>query len=238
MAKPVTSDAVANLLSQMIAIPSINPDYRRDEPPEWFGEARLARFVGDWLAQAGAEVEFQEVEPGRPNVMARIGARRARRMIWEGHLDTVQVAGKTGTTNNYKDAWFCGFTSNYVGAVWFGNDDDSSMKEMTGGALPAMTWHDIMAFAHQNIAVRPGYGIEGGAGTAVASATASGGSVQVLSPLRPAVLSPKTVSIIGSIGQMTGDRGRSEARAGEPDQVAGNSPVPAVSLSNGRFSVQ
>ena len=153
-------------------------------------------------------------------------------------LDNVQVAGKTGTTNNYKDAWFCGFTGNYVGAVWYGNDDDSSMNEMTGGTLPAKTWHDIMAFAHQNIAVRPGYGIEGGAGTAMASVAAPGGSVQVLSPLRPAVLSPKTFSIIGSIAQMTGDRGRSEARAGDPDQVAGNTPVPAVSLSNGRFSVQ
>lgn len=95
MAEPVTSEAVAHLLSQMVAIPSINPDYRRDEPPDWFGEARLAHFVGEWLVQAGAKVDLHEVEPGRPNVVARIGAGQARRMIWEGHLDTVQVSGMT-----------------------------------------------------------------------------------------------------------------------------------------------
>ena len=39
-------------------------------------------------------------------------------------LDNIETAGKTGTTNDYNDAWFIGFTGNYVGAVWFGNDDD------------------------------------------------------------------------------------------------------------------
>ena len=79
-------------------------------------------------------------------------------------LDNVRVAGKTGTTNNYKDAWFCGFTGDYVGAVWFGNDDDSSMNEMTGGTLPAKTWHDIMAYAHQGIDAKPVTGSMGEAG--------------------------------------------------------------------------
>ncbi|WOJ90792.1 PBP1A family penicillin-binding protein [Methylocapsa polymorpha] len=70
-------------------------------------------------------------------------------------LDNIEVAGKTGTTNGYKDAWFIGFTGNYVGAVWFGNDDDTAMKEMTGGTLPAATWHEIMAYAHQGIDLKP-----------------------------------------------------------------------------------
>ena len=113
------------------------------------------------------------------------------------------------------------------------------MNEMTGGTLPAKTWHDIMAFAHQNIAARPGYGIEGGTGTGNVAATATpGGTVQVMAPMRPAVLSPKTFAIIGSIAQMTGERGRSEARRDETDQVAGNTGIPAVSLRDGRFSVQ
>ncbi|MCW6507508.1 transglycosylase domain-containing protein [Lichenifustis flavocetrariae] len=154
-------------------------------------------------------------------------------------LDNVQVAGKTGTTNNYKDAWFCGFTGNYVGAVWFGNDDDSSMNEMTGGTLPARTWHDIMAFAHQGIDARPGYGIETGASAdKVAAVTTSNGIVQVLSPARPAVLSLRSFAVIDSIGQLAGQRGKSQARLGAPDRVADEAPVPSVRSVGGRFSVQ
>jgi len=70
-------------------------------------------------------------------------------------LDGVPVAGKTGTTNAWRDAWFVGYTGNFVGAVWMGNDDYTSTKRMTGGTLPAMTWHNIMAYAHQGIELRP-----------------------------------------------------------------------------------
>ena len=71
------------------------------------------------------------------------------------NIDGALVAGKTGTTNGYHDAWFVGFTGNYVAGVWFGNDDYTSMKEMTGGTLPAQTWHDIMAYAQQNVEPKP-----------------------------------------------------------------------------------
>ncbi len=69
--------------------------------------------------------------------------------------ENIKVAGKTGTTNGYKDAWFCGYTGNFTECVWFGNDDDTSMNEMTGGSLPAQTWHDIMAYAHNGIELKP-----------------------------------------------------------------------------------
>ena len=52
-------------------------------------------------------------------------------------LDGIKVAGKTGTTNGYRDAWFVGYTGNFTGAVWMGNDDYSPTKRMTGGTLPA-----------------------------------------------------------------------------------------------------
>ena len=71
------------------------------------------------------------------------------------NLDGFLVSGKTGTTNDYHDAWFCGFTGNYVGVVWYGNDDNSGMNQMTGGTLPAQTWHEIMAYAHQNVEPKP-----------------------------------------------------------------------------------
>ena len=70
-------------------------------------------------------------------------------------LDGLSVAGKTGTTNSWRDAWFVGYTGNFVGAVWMGNDDYTSTKRMTGGTLPAQTWHNIMAYAHQGIELRP-----------------------------------------------------------------------------------
>lgn len=52
-------------------------------------------------------------------------------------------AGKTGTTQDYRDAWFVGFTDEYVIAVWVGNDDNSPMKGVTGGTLPAEIWRKI-----------------------------------------------------------------------------------------------
>jgi penicillin-binding protein 1A len=70
-------------------------------------------------------------------------------------LEGIRAAGKTGTTSSYRDAWFVGYTGNYVGAVWFGNDDYTSMNNMTGGTVPAMTWQKVMTYAHQNIDLLP-----------------------------------------------------------------------------------
>ncbi|MBD3847962.1 PBP1A family penicillin-binding protein [Bosea sp. SSUT16] len=70
-------------------------------------------------------------------------------------LDGVVTAGKSGTTNGYKDAWYVGFSGNLVEAVWFGNDDSSETANLTGGALPAMTFKEIMQFAHQGLELKP-----------------------------------------------------------------------------------
>ena len=75
----------------------------------------------------------------------------ARRAQLEGR----KVAGKTGTTSGYRDAWFVGYSGNLVGAVWVGNDDHSPSNKMTGGTLPAQTWHDIMEPAHQGLEIKP-----------------------------------------------------------------------------------
>jgi len=64
------------------------------------------------------------------------------------------AAGKTGTSQSLRDAWFVGFTSNIVVGVWFGNDDDSPMKKITGGTAPAILWNDFMQKAHLNIEPR------------------------------------------------------------------------------------
>src|SRR5262249_55900444 len=70
-------------------------------------------------------------------------------------LDGIRAAGKTGTTNAYRVAWFVGYPGNFVCGVWFGNDDYKPMHQMTGGSLPAQTWHEIMAYAHQGIELKP-----------------------------------------------------------------------------------
>jgi membrane peptidoglycan carboxypeptidase len=59
------------------------------------------------------------------------------------------AAGKTGTTQDFRDAWFIGYTAHFVAGVWVGNDDGRAMNKVMGGSLPAKLWHDTMAMAHE-----------------------------------------------------------------------------------------
>lgn len=72
-------------------------------------------------------------------------------------------AGKTGTTQSYRDAWFVGFTAHYVTGVWFGNDDFTPTNRATGGSLPAMTWQRFMSGALQTQVAKalPGIALDG-----------------------------------------------------------------------------
>jgi penicillin-binding protein 1A len=63
--------------------------------------------------------------------------------------------GKTGTSQDYRDAWFVGYTSELVAGVWFGNDDRKPMKDVTGGELPARVWAAFMRAAVPNANLRP-----------------------------------------------------------------------------------
>jgi penicillin-binding protein 1A len=64
------------------------------------------------------------------------------------------AAGKTGTTQSSRDVWFVGYTANLTTGVWFGNDDGAPTRNLTGGSLPAIAWHDFMLAAHEGVAVR------------------------------------------------------------------------------------
>jgi len=70
------------------------------------------------------------------------------------------AAGKTGTTDDHRDAWFIGFTADYVAGVWLGNDDAQAMDRITGGTLPAQVWKTFMVEAHRGLPARslPGGG--------------------------------------------------------------------------------
>ncbi len=61
----------------------------------------------------------------------------------------IQTFGKTGTSQNYRDAWFIGFAGNLVVGVWVGNDDNTRMRRVTGGNLPALIWKDFMSKAQR-----------------------------------------------------------------------------------------
>ncbi len=85
-------------------------------------------------------------------VNSRIGTgEKARIKDWT-------VAGKTGTSQDWRDAWFIGFTAAYVGGVWVGNDDDSPMNRVSGGGLPADLWSDFMEMAHAGRKPEPIFG--------------------------------------------------------------------------------
>jgi penicillin-binding protein 1A len=131
----------------------------------------------------------------------------ARRAMIPG----IRVAGKTGTTNAFRDAWFVGYTGNMVGGVWIGNDDYSSTNRMTGGSLPAMVWQAVMSYAHQGIELKPLTGLPPAPPPTAPSAksqvaTAAPGAPP---PVRPTVLTQRGTEILVRIERMMEDAGRS-----------------------------
>jgi penicillin-binding protein 1A len=71
------------------------------------------------------------------------------------------IAGKTGTSQDYRDAWFIGYSSDLIAGVWVGNDDNSPTRKVTGGSIPAEIWRDVMAPAHAGLSPRPLPGEDG-----------------------------------------------------------------------------
>jgi len=65
------------------------------------------------------------------------------------------LAGKTGTTSDYKDAWFVGYTGGFTTAVWVGRDDNTPMKKVTGGGAPTEIWRAFMAAALPHLQAKP-----------------------------------------------------------------------------------
>jgi len=98
------------------------------------------RVITPQAAQALIYMMHQAVEGG--------SGRRAR-------LDGREVAGKTGTTSAARDAWFLGFTGDYVAGVWMGYDDNTPLTGVTGGGLPAEIWRETMVRVHQDLPPRP-----------------------------------------------------------------------------------
>jgi penicillin-binding protein 1A len=151
-------------------------------------------------------------------------------------LDGIPTAGKTGTTNAYRDAWFAGFTGNFTCAVWYGNDDYSPTNRMTGGSLPAQTWHDIMVVAHQGVEIKEIPGI--GAGTklpapAASAATAAGGALKLpdIKPGPPPVLTKRGADILVRVEKLLDEAGKTAGKVAPGDPSKPGKPVSSSALA-------
>ena len=134
------------------------------------------------------------------------------------------ISGKTGTTNGSTNAWFNAFTGNLVGSVWFGNDDNSPTNGMTGGTLPAQSWHEIMVYALQGLEPKPPYGVAPAPPAspgqiAAASANKSGAGIVEVAP-RQIGLAPKATQIILEIGDLARSARKHAAALDAPSQGA------------------
>jgi penicillin-binding protein 1A len=96
------------------------------------------------------------------------------------------AAGKTGTSQDFRDAWFIGYTSQLVTGVWLGNDDNSPTRKATGGGLPVEVWSHFMKTAHQGVAPSALPGLAGAGWTAAPqgnnSVGAAGGGARPSQP--------------------------------------------------------
>jgi membrane peptidoglycan carboxypeptidase len=117
-------------------------------------------------------------------------------------------AGKTGTTDEYRDAWFIGFTSDIVVGVWVGNDDNSPMDKVAGGEIPAKIWHDFVVEAGKIMAKPSAPVPEPLTGSAKPPPSATPGPVAEERPalppaaLKPAALTDTAVQLLRGVPQV------------------------------------
>jgi penicillin-binding protein 1A len=146
-------------------------------------------------------------------------------------LDGITAAGKTGTTNAYRDAWFMGYTANFVCGVWSGNDDYQSTNRMTGGSMPAMIWHGIMAYAHQGIEVKQLPGLPPAPARKEPAVVASKHKPAEGPPPRPALLTRRGAEILVRVEHMMDDASRA---LGPGPAAANDGPKRGASLEDQR----
>ena len=151
-------------------------------------------------------------------------------------LDGIPTAGKTGTTNAYRDAWFVGYTGNFVCAVWFGNDDYSPTNRMTGGSLPAQTWHDIMVAAHEGVEIKELVGVGMGAKLptpASATTVAANGAPKVLDikPGPPPVLTKRGADVLVRVEKLLDEAGKTAGKTSSNEPPNPARPATSSSLA-------
>ena len=138
-------------------------------------EVTLVELVGAYgaFAAGGRLIEphiIKRVRTGSGRLLYQRAAERARLVVAPQHVGALNdmlnavlvsgtgkraalrlhpAAGKTGTTQEFRDAWFVGYTAHFIGGVWVGNDDRRPMHNVMGGGLPSKLWHEVMVLAHE-----------------------------------------------------------------------------------------
>ncbi|HEY5409999.1 MAG TPA: penicillin-binding transpeptidase domain-containing protein, partial [Caulobacteraceae bacterium] len=133
------------------------------------GGARVSAYGIERIRTADGKMLYDHAEhpPQRPQVIGAPGLQymnlMMRQVVASGtgagaRVPGYDLAGKTGTTSDYRDAWFIGFTGGFVTAIWTGRDDNTPMKRVTGGGVPAMLWREYMsqALPRLKVSVIPG----------------------------------------------------------------------------------
>ena len=115
-------------------------------------------YIIERMRMASGEVLYEHV-PAKPEAIVRpahvaamndmLGEVMATGTGKRAALKMHPAAGKTGTTQEFRDAWFVGYTAHMTAGVWVGNDNAEPMNRVMGGSLPAQIWHDLMEAAHQ-----------------------------------------------------------------------------------------
>lgn len=128
------------------------------------GGYRVYPYFVSEVDTAGGKILYRRTPPQPQRVIASATNRDMVAMLWNviasgtgtgASLAPREAAGKTGTTQNSQDAWFVGFTTDYVTGVWVGNDDNSPTRGVTGGTLPVQIWKSAMLTAEKGLPLKP-----------------------------------------------------------------------------------
>lgn len=126
------------------------------------GGQRRPSYIVDSITTVGGEPIFQHAEsagvPVYDVAKASMMVKMMKGVVERGTGTRAAfgrpVAGKTGTSQNWRDAWFIGFTPDFVAGVWVGNDDDKPMNKVAGGGIPSTIWRRFMIEAHKGLPAR------------------------------------------------------------------------------------
>jgi penicillin-binding protein 1A len=128
------------------------------------GGYRVTAYGIEQIRTTGGQVVWRHGPPVTPSVIGNPALSEMDRMMravvasgtgTKAAIPGYDIAGKTGTTSDFRDAWFCGFTGGLTTVVWMGRDDNAPMRGVTGGLGPAGVWHAFMVKAVKRVPIAP-----------------------------------------------------------------------------------